>query len=74
MRSRLSDKQLQVARTEAAKPLNVSFSVRWGSALYRSGWCIYLNYENIVCEATFIAGPFDTRDEAEEILRNVKNP
>ena len=62
---RLSPEQLLVAQAEAAKQFRVSYWAGWDDA--RTGWCVFLNHENML-EATLLAGPFNTRDEAEAVL------
>ena len=62
---RLSDAQLQVARTEAEKPLKVSYWAGWDDA--RAGWCVCINHENML-GATLVCGPFATREEAEAAM------
>ena len=62
---RLSEAQLEVARRDAERPINVSLWAGWCDT--RNGWCVYRNYENLL-HADLLAGPFDTREEAEAVL------
>jgi hypothetical protein len=56
---------MKLVRQEAEKPLNVSVWAGWCDT--RGGWCVYQTYENILCD-DLLAGPFDTREEAEAVL------
>ena len=64
-RLRLSPEQFLVVQAEAVKPIRVRYWAGWDDA--RAGWCVYLNHENMI-EATLLAGPFNTREEAEVLL------
>lgn len=62
---RLSDEALEAARQNTPERIACTVYVAYSDR--KAGWCVFQSYEGTLHSDT-LAGPFDTREEAEALL------